>query len=133
LYSAAAIAVMLAGVPLFGHHAFNAEFDAKKPVKIQGVVTKMEWVNPHAWIHLDVKAADGKVTAWMVEGGAPSALLRRGFTKDSLLPGTEIVVEGYGAKDGANRANGANITFKDGRKLFVGSSGTGAPYDKPKQ
>src|ERR671926_1307220 len=97
---------------------------SKKPVKLQGTVTKMEWINPRAWIYLDVKNTDGTVTNWMVEAGAPNALLRRGWTKNSLLPGTEILVEGYQAKDGANRANGRDITFKDGKKLFVGSSGT---------
>jgi hypothetical protein len=115
------------------HHAFSAEFDAKRPVKLRGTVTKMEWINPHSWIHIDVKDDKGKVIAWMVEGGAPNALLRRGFTKDSLPVGTEILVEGYQAKDGSTRANGRDITLPDGKKLFVGSSGTGAPYDKDKQ
>src|SRR5437667_12606066 len=119
-----------AAAPAFAHHAFAAEFDAKKPVKLQGTVTKMEWINPHAWIYLDVKGTDGTVTNWMVEAGAPNALLRRGWTKASLLPGTEILVEGYQAKDGANRANGRDITFKDGKKLFVGSAGTGAPDER---
>jgi hypothetical protein len=123
------VGLLLAAVPVVAHHSFAAEFDAKKPVKLAGTVTKMEWINPHAWIHLDVKNADGSVTPWMVEAGAPNALLRRGWTKQSLLAGTEIVVEGYQAKDGANRANGRDITFKDGKKLFVGSSGTGAPGD----
>jgi hypothetical protein len=121
---------LMAAVPVLAHHSFAAEFDAKKPVKLTGTVTKMEWINPHAWIHIEVKNADGSVTAWMVEAGAPNALLRRGWTKNSLLPGTEIVVEGYQAKDGANRANGRDITFKDGKKLFVGSVGTGAPGDQ---
>jgi hypothetical protein len=121
--------LLLAAVPVWGHHAFAAEFDAKKPVKLQGKVTKMEWINPHAWIHLDVKNADGTMTNWMVEGGTPNTLLRRGFTKDSLLPGTEIVVDGYQAKDGSFRANGRDVTFPDGRKLFIGnqSPGEGAP------
>jgi hypothetical protein len=128
---AAAAAVLIgAGVPVIAHHSFAAEFDAKKAVKLQGTVTKMEWINPHAWIYLDVKNADGSVTNWMVEAGAPNALLRRGWTKASLLPGTEILVEGYQAKDGANRANGRDITFKDGKKLFVGSAGTGAPDER---
>ena len=126
----AAAAVIAAAVPAVAHHSFAAEFDAKKPVKLQGTVTKMEWINPHAWIYLDVKNTDGSVTNWMVEAGAPNALLRRGWTKASLLPGIEILVEGYQAKDGANRANGRDITFKDGKKLFVGSAGTGAPGDK---
>ena len=117
-----AAGLLLATVPVWAHHAFAAEFDATKPVKMQGVVTKMEWINPHAWIHIDVKGADGKVTPWMIEAAAPNALLRRGWTKQSLLPGTEIKIEGYQAKDGANRANGSIITFTDGKKLFVGSS-----------
>jgi len=106
----------------WAHHAFAAEFDAGKPIKFRGTVTKMEWINPHAWIHIDVKGDDGKVTPWMIEAAAPNALLRRGWTKNSLAAGTEILVEGYQAKDGANRANGSIITFTDGKKLFVGSS-----------
>jgi hypothetical protein len=129
----AAATVIVATVPAMAHHSFAAEFDAKKPVKLQGMVTKMEWINPHAWIYLDVKNTDGSVTNWMVEAGAPNALLRRGWTKASLLPGTEILVEGYQAKDGANRANGRDITFKDGKKLFVGSAGTGAPEDEQRK
>jgi hypothetical protein len=123
--------VLAAGVPASGHHAFSAEFDADKPVTLRGTVTKMEWVNPHAWIHIEVRNPDGSTEAWMIEAGAPNALLRRGFTKGSLPPGTEILVEGYQAKNGMNRANGRDLTFPDGRKLFMGSSGTGAPYDKP--
>ena len=134
LIGAAAAAVLIGtGVPVMAHHSFAAEFDAKKAVKLQGTVTKMEWINPHAWIYLDVKNTDGSVTNWMVEAGAPNALLRRGWTKASLLPGTEILVEGYQAKDGANRANGRDITFKDGKKLFVGSTGTNAPGDERKE
>ena len=129
----AAFVVAAAAVPVIAHHSFAAEFDAKKPVKLRGVVTKMEWINPHSWIHIDVKTPDGKVEQWMVEGGAPNALLRRGWNKNSLLPGTEILVEGFQAKDGANRANGRDITFPDGRKLFVGSSGTGAPDERPEK
>ena len=120
-----AAAILLAAVPVWAHHAFAAEFDASKPIKFRGTVTKMEWINPHAWIHIDVKGDDGKVTSWMIEAAAPNALLRRGWTKASLPAGTEILVEGYQAKDGANRANGSIITFTDGRKLFVGSSGEG--------
>jgi hypothetical protein len=117
-----ACVLLVAAVPAWAHHAFAAEFDADKPVKFTGTVTKMEWVNPHAWIHIDVKGVDGKVTEWMIEAAAPNALLRRGWTKNSLLKGTEIVVDGFQAKDGANRANGSVITFTDGKKLFVGSS-----------
>ena len=119
------VGLMLAAVPVWAHHAFAAEFDAAKPIKFRGTVTKMEWINPHAWIHIDVKGEDGKVTNWMIEAAAPNALLRRGWTKNSLLAGTEILVEGFQAKDGANRANGSIITFTDGKKLFVGSSGDG--------
>ena len=127
----AALVVTAAAVPVIAHHSFAAEFDAKQPVKLRGTVTKMEWINPHSWIHIDVKTADGKTEKWMVEGGAPNALLRRGWNKNSLLPGTEILVEGFQAKDGATRANGRDITFPDGKKLFVGSSGTGAPDERP--
>jgi len=118
----AAVVLLSVRVPAFAHHAFAAEFDAAKPVKFKGTVTKMEWINPHAWIHIDVKGEDGKVTPWMIEAAAPNALLRRGWTKASLPAGTEIMVEGYQAKDGTNRANGSIITFTDGKKLFVGSS-----------
>ena len=127
----AAAGLLLAGVPAWAHHAFAAEFDAKKPVKLTGKVTKMEWINPHAWIHVDVKNADGSVTNWMVEGGTPNTLFRRGFTKDSLAVGTEVIVDGYQAKDGSNRANGRDITFTDGRKLFLANGGNeGAPEEK---
>lgn len=125
-----AVAAWAGSTAARAHHSFAAEFDAKRPVKLRGTVTKMEWINPHSWIHIDVKTADGKVEKWMVEGGAPNALLRRGWNKNSLLPGTEILVEGFQAKDGAMRANGRDITFPDGKKLFVGSSGTGAPDER---
>ncbi len=125
----AAAGLALAAVPAWAHHAFAAEFDANKPIRLQGAVTKMEWINPHAWIHIDVKKPDGKVEQWMIEGGTPNTLFRRGFTKNSLLPGTVIVVDGYQAKDGTQKANGRDLTLPDGRKLFLGSSGTGAPRD----
>jgi hypothetical protein len=115
--------VMLgAAAPVWAHHAFAAEFDAQRPVKLKGTVVKVEFINPHSWIHIDVKDADGKVTRWMVEGGSPNALFRRGVNKDALPQGTEILVDGYQAKDGSNRANGRDITFADGKKLFVGGS-----------
>lgn len=108
------------------HHAFNAEFDGDKPVRLKGVVTRMEWINPHAWIHLDVRDASGKVSSWMVECGSPNTLLRHGMTKSSVMPGIEILVDGYLAKDGGNRANGRDVTFLDGKKLFLGSSNSAA-------
>jgi len=113
---------MAVAVPVWAHHAFAAEFDASKPVKFRATVVKMLWINPHAWIDIDVKGDDGKMTRWSIEAAAPNALLRRGWNKTSLLPGTEINVEGYQAKDGSNKANGSIITFLDGRKLFVGSN-----------
>lgn len=125
----AGLGLLLSAAPVWAHHAFAAEFDAKKPVNLRGTVTRMEWINPHAWIHMDVKGPDGKVVQWMIEAGTPNTLFRRGFTKDSLKTGIEIVVDGYQAKDGSNRANGRDVTLPDGRKLFLGSSGTGAPYD----
>ena len=128
--------LVLAAIPAFSclavssswaHHAFSAEFDANSPVELRGTVTKMEWINPHSWIHIDVVNDSGEVEEWMVEGGAPNAILRRGFTADSLKAGTVILVEGYRARDGSNRANGRDITFEDGTKLFVGAGSRGAP------
>jgi hypothetical protein len=128
----ACFALILGAVPARAHHAFAAEFDAKRPVHLVGVVSKVELINPHAWIHVDVTGPDGKVTSWMVEAGSPNVLLRRGFTKASVAPGTPVVVDGYQSKDGSLRANGKDITLPDGKKLFLGSSGTGAPYDQKK-
>jgi hypothetical protein len=111
------------------HHAFSAEFDANKPIELTGTVTRMEWINPHVWLHMDVKKPDGTVESWAFEAGTPNVLFRRGFTKESLKPGTEVKIDGYRAKDGTRRANGREMTFADGRTLFMGSSGTGAPYE----
>ena len=116
-----------AAMPLAAHHAFAAEFDAKRPVKLRGTVTKMEWINPHAWIHVDVKKADGTVEEWMIETGTPNTLLRRGFTRDSLKTGTEVIVDGYQSKDGSLRANGRDITLPNGQTLFLGGNSADAP------
>ena len=115
--------------PVRAHHAFASEFDAEKPVTLRGTISKVEWINPHTWIHVDVKDENGKVVEWMIEGGTPNTLLRRGVDRNSLPAGTEIIVDGYRAKNGTNRANGRDLTLPNGRKLFLGSSGTGAPAD----
>ena len=125
----AAILLVAAGAgTASAHHAFAAEFDANKPVKFEkAIVKKMEWVNPHVWIHIEVPQADGTSEQWAIEAGTPNVLFRRGFTKEALLPGTVIVVDGYRSKDGSRRANGRDLTLPDGRTLFLGSSGTGTP------
>ena len=125
----ASAAIIGASSTLLAHHAFSAEFDANAPVTLKGPITKIEWINPHAWIHMENKAKDGKTEEWMVEGGTPNTLQRNGITRESIQVGTIIVVSGYKAKDGRMRANGRDITFPDGRTMFMGSSGTGAPRD----
>ncbi|MCY4598272.1 MAG: DUF6152 family protein [Bryobacterales bacterium] len=118
--------------PAVAHHAFSSEFDATKPVRLRGKITKMEWINPHAWIHIEVTDDKGVAENWMIEAGPPGALVRRGWRKDSVKPGVEVLVEGYRAIDGSNKANGRDVTLPDGTRLFAGSSGTGAPYDEPR-
>lgn len=127
----ASLGFLLFTVPVWAHHAFASEFDAKRPVKLTGTVTKMEWVNPHAWMHIDVKQPNGVVEKWMIETGTPNTLLRRGLTKNSLLPGTEVVVDGYQSKDGSLRANGRDVTLPNGQTLFLGTPGAGAPFVEP--
>jgi hypothetical protein len=118
--------------PLAAHHAFMAEFDVNRPIKLRGIVTRLDWINPHSWIYIDVTGPDQKVVAWMIEGGSPNALLRLGFTKDALPKGSEIVVEGFQAKDGSNRGVGQSVSFADGRKLFLGSSAPGGHGEEKK-
>jgi hypothetical protein len=123
------VSVLVATVPAVAHHSFSAEYDREQPMTLHGTLTKMEWINPHAWLHLDAKGPDGRLVNWAIECGAPQALFRRGWTKDSVTTGVEIVVAGYRAKDGSLKVNGETIKFPDGRHFFVGSSGTGAPND----
>jgi len=125
----AGVSLMCATIPVRAHHAFAAEFDAKKPIKLEGTVTKVEWINPHSWFHIDVKQPSGKTERWMIEAGNPHNLFRRGFSKDVIKVGMVIVVDGYQAKDGSRRANGRDLTLPTGQTLFMGSSGTGAPID----
>jgi len=124
----ASAAFLAAASPAAAHHAFGAEFDASRPVLLKGRIVKVEWVNPHTWLHVEITKEDGTKEVWMVEGGSPNSLLRRGATKNSFPVGTEVVVDGYQARDHSElRANARNVTFTDGRKLFLGSTGTGAP------
>lgn len=129
--AALCLGALAASAPIAAHHAFSSEFDAAKPVRLRGKIVRMEWLNPHSWMHIEVEQ-DGAAVIWMIEAGPPGALVRRGWRKDSVKPGIEVLVEGYQAIDGSNKANGRDVTLPDGVRLFAGSSGTGAPYDDPR-
>ena len=129
LLTGVALLILTTSASVMAHHAFGAEFDPNRPVLLRGPVVKVEWVNPHAWIHVEVANDDGTSEVWMVEGGTPNTLLRRGLSRDSIVPGMMIIVDGYQSKDRTARANGRDVTFEDGSKFFMGSSGTGAPRD----
>jgi hypothetical protein len=126
----AALAFIAAAIPVRAHHAFASEFDAKRPIKFTATVTKMEWINPHSWMHVEVKKPDGTVENWMIEAGSPNSLFRRGINKNTVKPGMQVVIDGYQARDGSRRANGRDVTLPEGRKLFLGSTGTGAPGEQ---
>ncbi len=131
---AAVLMALVYAAPLLAHHAFGAEFDRDAPIRLEGKIVRLEWVNPHTWIHLEIVNEDSTTEVWMVEGGTPNVLLRRGLRRDCLTPGTVIIVDGYQAKDHSlKRANGRDVTFADGNKIFLGSSGTGAPDDAQRQ
>jgi len=115
-------ALLVISAQALAHHAFSAEFDDKKPLQLKGTITRMEWINPHAWLHIDVKDASGKVTSWDIELGPPNALIKRGWTKTTVPVGKEVIVDGYQSKDGSNRANGRDVTLPNGTKLFAASS-----------
>lgn len=113
---------LLCSFAAFGHHAFSAEFDVNKPINFKGVLTEVEFINPHSWFHIDVKGPDGKVQTWMIEAGTPNVLIRRGITKRSIPIGTEVVVDGFAAKNGTLRGSGRDLTLPDGRKLLISSA-----------